>query len=114
MKAHPVNLLAAIVISALLTFGVTSLDSNTMKATIAIGGFVFLVTTLSLGMGFTFANARAGVNVKVVSFVFFIGAAVLNVVYGFFSFSQTSYIITSGVLLLLYVVIANALFGARQ
>ncbi|HRE19188.1 MAG TPA: hypothetical protein PLW86_19310 [Rhodocyclaceae bacterium] len=114
MKVHPVNLFAAIVISALLTFGVASLDSNAMKATIAIGGFVFLVTTLSLGIGFTFANARAGVNVKVVSFVFFVGAAILNMVFGIFSFSQTSYIITSGVLFLLYVVIANALFGAQQ
>lgn len=114
MKVHPVNLLAAVVISALLTFGVTSLDSNTMKATIAIGSFVFLATTLSLGLGFTFANARAGLNVKVVSFVFFIGAVVLNLIFGFASFSQTSYIITSGVFFLLYVVVTNGLFGARQ
>ncbi|MEF8759251.1 MAG: hypothetical protein V5B36_05860 [Candidatus Accumulibacter sp. UW25] len=114
MKAHPVNLLAAIVISALLTYGIASLDSNTMKATISIGSFLFLATTISLGMGFTFTNVQAGINVKVVSFVFFIGAAILNFVFALFSFSQTSYIITSGVFFLLYVVVSNGLFGAKQ
>lgn len=114
MRIHPVNFLAAIVISALITYGTVSLDSNTLKGVIGIGCFLFLAATLSMTMGVSFENGRVGANVKVVSVLFFIVALILNLVFGFFVFSQTSYIITSGIFFLLYVVIANGIFGARQ
>lgn len=114
MKVHPVNLLAALVISGLLSFGLGSLDSNTMKATIGVGSFMFFAITLAMSIGFVFENARSGANVKVVSVVFFVAAILLNFVFGFFSLSQMSYIITSGIFFLLYVVIANAIFGTGQ
>ncbi len=114
MKIHAVNLLIAIAISALLTYGFVSIDSNLLKGAICLGSFIFLASTLSLAIGVSFENPRVGVNVKLVSAIFFVGSLSLNLVFALISFSQTSYIITSGVVFFIYVLIANSIYGARQ
>ena len=114
MKAHPVNLLIAIAVSGLLTYGIFSLDSNVLKGAIGVGSFIFLASTLSTAIGLSFANARVGVNAKLVATIFFFVALILNLLFAFNTFSQTSYIITSGVTFLLYVLVANSICGAKQ
>ena len=114
MKVHPVNLLIALAVSALLTYGIISIDSNVLKGAIGLGTFIFLASTLSLAIGTSFKNPRVGVNVKLVSVIFFIVALCLNLVFAFNSFTQTSYIITAAVIFLLYVLVANSIYGTRQ
>lgn len=114
MKIHPVNFLAAIIICALLTYGISMLDTNPIKFTMGIGSFIFFACTLAVAMGITFNSSRVGVNIKVVAIVFFIISLALNLIFGFFSFSQATYIISSGILFLLYVVVANGIFRAPQ
>mgnify|MGYP001351122725 CR=1 FL=1 len=114
MKFHPVNSLIAIVVSALLTYGIYSIDTNLNKTIISVGAFIFFATTLSVAIGIGFENSRAGVNVKLVSCVGFAGAILLNLLFAFFDFSQTSYVITMGITFLLYVLVANSLYGAQQ
>lgn len=114
MRIHPVNLFVAIIVGALLTYGISSLDSNTMKGVIGIGSFAFLAVTLSFAIGITFENARTGVNLKIISVLFFVGSLFCNLVFAFIPFSQASYIISSGILFLIYVLVANGIYGARQ
>jgi len=114
MKVHAVNLLIAIAVSALLTYGVISVDANVLKGAIGLGPFIFLASTLSMAIGVSFENPRVSVNVKLVSAIFFVVALCLNLVFAFISFSQTSYIITSGVIFFLYVLVANSIYGAKQ
>jgi hypothetical protein len=114
MKIHPLNCLIAVLIGALLTYGITAIDANTMKITIGIGCFVFLATTLSGGVGISFAHSRAGVNVRLVSVVFFAIGLLLNLCFAMLAPHQTGYIITSGVLFLLYILIAQAIFSSAR
>jgi hypothetical protein len=114
MKVNAVNLLVAVAVSMLLTYGIMSIDANTMKATIGIGTFITLACTLGLAIGFSIDDERVGANLRVVATVFFLGALLLNVAFAFAGLSQTSYIISAGVLFLVYVLIANALFGAKH
>ena len=114
MRIHAVNLLVAVVVSALLTYGISSLDSNSMKGVIGIGSFTFLVVTLVMSIGVIFENSRTGVNLKIVSIIFFVGSLFLNLIFAFIPFSQTSYIITCGIIFLMYVLIANGIYGAKQ
>lgn len=114
MKIHAVNLLIAIAISALLTFGFISIDANILKGAIGLGSFIFFASTLSMVIGVSFGNPRVGVNVKLVSTIFFVVALCLNLAFAYISFTQTSYIITSGVVFFLYVLLANSVYGARQ
>ncbi|MGZ5198827.1 MAG: hypothetical protein ACXWC4_03575 [Telluria sp.] len=114
MKIHPLNCLIAVLLGALLTYGIAAIDSNTMKATVAVGCFLFLVTTLAGGVGITFERSRAGANVRIVSMVFFVLGLFLNLFFAMFAPYQTSYIITSGVLFLVYVLIAQAIFTSAR
>ena len=113
MKVHPVNLLAAFVMSALITYGLSIMDSNVIKVAMGIGSFVFFASTLGVSIGITFTSARTGVNVKVVSMVFFVIALIMNLAWAYFTFSQASYVITVGIAFLLYVVVANAIYRAQ-
>lgn len=114
MRIHAVNFVIAILAGALLTYGLTILDANVMKMTIGVGAFVFLSSTLAVAIGFDFDGARAGVNLKVVSFLFFFAGLLLNLVFALFAVSQATYVISCGILFLLYLLIAQSVFSARQ
>lgn len=113
MKIHSVNMLIAAAVCALLTYGLMSIDANSIKGTLGIGAFISLASTLALAVGVSFDRARTGTNVRVVAVLFFVGALCLNTIFAFAGFSQTSYIITCGVFFLVYVLIATALFEAK-
>jgi len=114
VRIHPVNILVAIVVGALLTYGITAFDANTMKLTIGVGSFVFMASTLGAAFGVTFENGRSGVNIRVVGTLFFVMAVALNLAFATLGLSQTSYIVTSGILFLVFVLVANAIYSARQ
>lgn len=114
MKIHPVNLLVALVISALLTYGLVSVDGLPYPGLIGVGGFVTLASTLATAIGLQFENPRAGVNVRLVSVLFFAGLLLFHAGAVFLAPSQTVYVITTGIVFMVYVLIANAVHSARQ
>ena len=113
MKVHPVNLLAAFVMSALITYGIFLMDSNVIKIVMGIGSFVFFTSTLGVSIGITFTSARTGVNVKIVAIIFFIISLMLNLLWAYFTFSQASYVIAVGIAFLLYIMVANAIYRSQ-
>ncbi|MRW91489.1 hypothetical protein GJ699_15965 [Duganella sp. FT80W] len=114
MRIHAVNLLIALLIAGLLTFGLVSIDSNAMKGTIGVGAFAFLASTLALAIGVSFEGGRVGVNVRMLSLLFFAGDLVLNLIFAYAAFAQSTYVVCCGILFLLYVLLAQALYTARQ
>jgi hypothetical protein len=114
MRINPANALIAVLISALIAYGIVSADANTIKAASGFGSFVSLACTLVMAIGISFENGRTGANMRTLAFMFFIGALGLNCLYVFAGFSQTSYVITCSSYFLLYVFAANALFAARH
>lgn len=114
MKVHAVNLFIAVVVSALLTYGIVSVEANTLKVLTGLGSFIFFASTLAVAIGVSFENPRVGVNVKLVAMLFFFGSLCFNLLFAFVSFSQTSYIIVSGLLFSFCVLIANSVRKAQQ
>jgi len=114
MRVHLVNTLVALAVTALITFGISSIDGNTLKGQIGIGSFIFIASTLVFAIGITFDNVRMGINVRLISWIFFVVGLLLNLLFALVAFSQTSYIITSGVVFLIYVLVANSIFSAKQ
>lgn len=114
MRIHPVNFLLALMICALLTYGIVSIDANGMKLTTGIGSFVFLSSTLAVAIGLQFKNGRAGVNVSMVALLFFVAALLLNLLFAFIAFSQVTYIVTCGVAFSGYVLLAQSISSAEQ
>jgi hypothetical protein len=114
MKIHPLNCLVAVMFGALLTYGIVSIGSSAIKGTIGIGAFVFFASSLAIAAGVSFERSRTGTNVRIVSLVFFVAALLANLFFAVVAGSQTGYIVTCGLLFLLYVLIASAVFSAEH
>jgi hypothetical protein len=113
MKLHPVNLMIAVAVSALVAYGFWSIDGP-LKAFVAVGSFVFLVGTLAPAIGIDYALARRAVNLKIVCGAFFFLGVAINVLFSFLSLSQVAYILVSAIAFLVYMALANAIYSARQ
>lgn len=113
MKINPVNTLVAVLLSALLAYALWSVDGE-LKNYVAVGAFVFFAGTLVPMIGGSYEYARNGFNLRVVSGVFFALALLVNVMFASFSWSATAYIVSNAALFLVYVLLGNLIYGARQ
>jgi hypothetical protein len=113
MRINSVNFLVAIAISALMAFGLWSLDGE-LKNYVAVGAFVFLSGTLAPGIGIEYELARRAVNLRIASIVFFMIGLLINGAFSLINFSSTAYTIISAVVFLVYVLLANAIYSAKQ
>lgn len=114
MRIHSVNLLIAILVSGLLAYGLTIIDANTLRGTLAVGSFLFFASTLGMAIGVTFDQPRTGVNARVLASSYFVLALGVQLVFAFGWFSQAAYIIATGLLFLSFVLFANTICSANQ
>jgi hypothetical protein len=114
MRIHPLNLLIALLVSGLLTFGLATAEANTIKGTLAVGSFLMLATTLGTALGVQLDSQRVGVSLRVLSSAYFLAGLVLQLVFCFGQFSQVSYVVTNGVAFLSFLLFANMVYGARH
>ncbi len=114
MKINFVQTIIAIAVSALIAYGLYSFHDGENQILLSVGSFVFLSVTLVLSIGVNFEQSRTTTNIRVVSGIFFAIALISNLIFNFLSFSEPSYIITNGILLLIYVLIAYSINRAKQ
>ena len=114
MKLNIVPALIAIAISALIAFGMYSFTIGLNKELIAFGSFLFAAVTLISAIGISYDYKRTATNVRALAMVFFFIALISNVGFVYFSFSQAAYIVTNGILLLVFILISYAIVGAKQ
>lgn len=113
MKVHPVNCLLAVIISALLTYGVATIGNEAIYGALILGAFISLATTLGGAIGIGFYDSRKGVNIRLVSILFFLMSLILNICFAYLATSLVWYIIVSGIAFCLYILIANSIYGAK-
>ena len=114
MKINFVQTIIAIVLSLLIAYGLYSFHDSENKILLSLGSFIFLAVTLVITIGVNFEQSRTTTNVRVVSGIFFVIAFVSNLLFSFFTFSSPSYIITNGILLLIFVLISYSINKAKQ
>lgn len=114
MKLNVVQTIIAIAISGLISYGLYSFHDSENKIVLSLGSFVFLATTLVIAIGVNFEQPRTTTNIRVVSGIFFTIALISNLLFSFFTFSTPSYIITNGILLLIFVLTAYSINKANQ
>lgn len=110
MKIDYINSFVSIGIASLIAYGVYNISS---KIIFPIGGFFFFAITLTSMMGMKFENLRGGINIRIVSGIFFILALATNIAWAAIGFSVSSYIIISGIFILLFLLIARMIFAAK-
>lgn len=113
MKINPVNVFIAVLLSAVISYGLWSLD-GVLRNYVAVGGFFFLATTLLFLLLGSYSSERRGLNLRVVSGVFFFVALMLNALFALINLSATLYIVVSAILFLVYLFLANTIYNARQ
>lgn len=114
MKINFVQTLIAIAVSALIAYALYHFHNGENQMLLCIGSFVFLSVTLVLSIGVNFEQSRTTTNIRVVSGIFFAVALISNLIFNFLSFSEPSYVITNGILILFYVLIAYSINRAKQ
>jgi hypothetical protein len=109
MKFNAVLLIIAFAIAALAAYGFfAGNDGETYRMVIAIGSGVSLFVTLG-GVLAISAESGSTANIKVVSALFFITLLVENLIFSFTAIRLAPYIIVTGILLLIYVLIIYAI-----
>ena len=114
MKINFVQTFIAIAVSLLISYGLYSFHIGTNKMLFSAGSFVFLAITLIVTIGVTFELPRTSMNIKMVASIFFVIALISNLVFTFSAFAVPSYIITNGILLLFFILIAYSINNAKQ
>ena len=114
MKINFVPSIIAITVSLLISYGLSSFQNNESKILLSLGSFIFLATTLVITIGVNFEQSRTTTNIRVVSGIFFVIALASNLIFSFFTFSTPSYVITNGILLLIFALIAYSINKAKQ
>jgi hypothetical protein len=114
MKINFVTTIIALAISLLLAYGFYSFSDSDNKLLFCVGSFVFIAATLIMTIGVSLELPRTTANVRVVSGIFFTIALASNITFLFIKFSIPGYIITNGILLLIFLLLAYSVNRAKQ
>ncbi|MEX0598861.1 MAG: hypothetical protein WD512_20425, partial [Candidatus Paceibacterota bacterium] len=114
LKINFVQTIIAVALSGLIAYGLYNFHNGENKILLSIGSFVFLSVTLALNIGVNFEQPRTTINIRVVSGIFFAVALISNLIFNFFNFSKAFYIITNGILFLIYILIVYSINRAKQ
>jgi len=103
MKINWILVIVSLGIAALSGYGFYAGTSNLF---LTIGSGLFFFITLSGIFGVSFGRGSA--NLKVLSAVFFIVSLIEHLLFGFIGFRTAPYIIITGILFLIYIMIFYA------
>lgn len=101
-------------ISLLIAYGLYSVESNTNRVMVAGGGLILCSVSLVSMIGINFDLPRTGVNVRTISGVFFALALLSSLFFSFVGLSVASYVVTNGIILLIFVLIVRTIYIAEQ
>jgi len=114
MKINFVQTFIAIAVSLLISYGLYSFHESDNKILLSAGAFIFLAITLIVTIGVKFELSGTTTNVKVVSGIFFVIALICSLIFAFINFSVPIYVITNGILLLVFILIIYSINKAKQ
>ncbi|MDR1883122.1 MAG: hypothetical protein LBR26_10140 [Prevotella sp.] len=114
MKVNFVQTLIAIATSLLVAYAFYAFHKGENALLLSCGSFIFLSTTLIIAIGINFNLPRTNVNIKAVAGIFCVIGLIDHIVFSFFDFSIPGYIISNGILLLLFILIIYSISKASQ
>jgi hypothetical protein len=115
MKVNVVFLIIVLALSALAAYGFYAANNGeTHRLVITIGGGLSLFVPLAGLLALTAGGRGGAVHIKVLSALFFTALLIEQVVFSFVVLKPAPYIIITGVLLLVYVLIAYAVAHTKE
>lgn len=115
MKLNVIPTIIAVAISALIAFGLYSFaKTEDYQSHLAIASFIALLFPLATTLGAKFEEPRTSANVKTLSGVFFILALIASVLFAFVKFTVPVLVLSEGLILLVWLLVAYAVAKAKQ
>lgn len=115
MKINIISSGISLLISALIAYGFFSTQEIIQnKNIIGIGSFLSIGLTLFFAFGANFDSPRTTLNTRVLSSVFFMIVLSSNLIFTLVLFSFVSYFITTGIVVLIYLLILYGIVRAAQ
>lgn len=114
MKVKFIPALVAVLISALIAYGLWNFHNFDNKILLSVGGFVFCAVTLFCAFGVNFELPRTTTNIRFLSITFFVIALISNLIFCFVNFAVPFYIILNGILLLIFILIVYSITKAKM
>lgn len=114
MKINVVPTIVAVFFSALVAYGAYSCCISDKENMVAAGSGIMSLCMLVTSFGISLESKRRTANIKVVSIVFFMLSLIGNLIFALVYFSVPAYIITNGILLLVWLLIIYWVGKAMQ
>jgi hypothetical protein len=114
MKINIVLSIIAVALSSLITYGLYTIYDGENQMLLSIGSLMFLSFTLAFTIGVNFEQSRITTNIRAISGIFFVLALISNLIFTFIDFSIPSYVITNGLLFLVFILIVYSISSAKQ
>lgn len=115
MKIDFVRTIIAIAISCLVAYGFyTICEYNNLRWLLTVVSGVMLSLFLIFTIGIRVKAERTAVMISILSIVLFCVCGIVNFVFAFFDFNKPLFIITNGMLLLIYTLIINSMYKNQQ
>lgn len=109
MRLNFILTLIAIAICSLIGYAFYSYSPTETKMMFTIGSFLFLSFSGIGLISLSFSQPRTTINIKTVSGIFFFSGLTFNVIGSVFDFRLATYIITLGLLFLLYLLLSYSI-----
>lgn len=116
MKFNVINTVIAVILSALLSYLCFSISSyESVRTLITVGSFLTIGVSLVASLGVKVPDyPRTSVLLKTVSSIFAALIVCDNIVFSFFDFSVPFYVILTGILLVVFLLVYSSVFNAKQ
>lgn len=115
MKVDFIKTAIAVLFSSLITYAIYSYSySDEVRWLLTLTSGILLIGLSIFSIGITMKEWRSAVMFIIVSKIFWCTALVTNVVFAFFNFNSTFYIIVNGIILLTYLLIFTFMYKNQQ
>lgn len=114
MKIDAIKTIVAVLISALCTYGFSLYDIVSHNLLFLIVCFVEFAAVLTMGLGVSISGMRTMANVKVLSWLFFIGGFIGNLIIAFCGAPTPAIILVNGALMTVYLLVVSSLVKASR
>lgn len=116
MKFNFINTIVACGLSALLAFTCFSIcDIEELRILLTVVSFIMFLSFAVPSLGIKVESyPRTSTLLKVTSIIFWSIGIIANLIFSFYDFNKSAFIIINGILLLVFILIYSSLYKAKQ
>jgi len=114
MKINFIPIVIAVFMAAFISYGFYSLHDGQNKVLLGLSSFLFNSSILAMTIAVSFDSSRTTTNIRVLSSVFLLISLISNLIFSFTDFSIPSYVVTNGVLFLIFILFVYSINKADQ